>query len=242
MPPLHVAISALSGTTGGPATYGRRLVAALAQRSDLRLSVLTDAPEHFAHCGVEIVEVPTRGGIDRLRWQHLAVPRALRKLEPDVYHDTKNALPWRCPVPAAVTVHDLAYYTCPKTFGLASRWFLRRATRDAARRAAAVIVPSQATADDMATIFPQSRDRLHVIHHGIDPAREVPLAQREATLARLGIDDPFVLHVGTIQARKNVHLVIDGVRRLRTEGFPHRALIVGTPAARASATVKPKPS
>mgnify|MGYP003487930723 CR=1 FL=1 len=50
------------------------------------------------------VPVPMGGGIDRLRWQHVAVPRALRKLAPDVYHDTKNALPFGLCVPAVVTM------------------------------------------------------------------------------------------------------------------------------------------
>jgi len=224
---VHVAIAVLSGTTGGPATYGRRLTAALAQLDDLRVTVLTDAPEHFAHAGLETVHLPTRGGIDRLRWQHVAVPRALRKLAPDVYHDTKNALPMRCPTPAVVTVHDLAYYTRPETFGWASRWFLRSATRNAVRRAACIVVPSEATAADVRRVFPRAQDRVHVIPHGIDQAPTIDAETLAAVRTRLGLPDHYVLHVGTIQARKNVDLVIAGVRQLRERGLPHRAVIVG---------------
>ena len=227
MPPLHVAIAVLSGTTGGPATYGRRLVPGLAELDDVRISVLTDAPDHFSDSGADVVAVPTRGGLDRLRWQHIAIPRELRRLRPDVYHDTKNALPRRLPCPAAVTVHDLAYFTRPETFGLASRWFLRAATRSAVRRAAGVIVPSQATADDVAEVFPHAAARTHVIHHGIDPAPALDAAAAGAARQRLGLPEHYVLHVGTIQARKNVDLVIAGVRTLRAEGKPHRAVIVG---------------
>ncbi|MFN9277346.1 MAG: glycosyltransferase [Planctomycetota bacterium] len=100
---LHVAIAALCGPVGGPATYARRLGAALAARDDVRVSVLTDRPGDFP--GVEVVPLPTRGGVDRLRWQYVAVPRAVRRLRPDVFHDTKNALPFLLPCPAAVTVH-----------------------------------------------------------------------------------------------------------------------------------------
>ena len=238
MPPLHVAIAVLSGTTGGPATYGRRLITELARTEDLRVSVLTDRPEHFSATGLEIVDLPMRGGVDRLRWQYGALPHSLRRLAPDVFHDLKNALPRRCPCPAAVTVHDLAYYARPETFGRLSRWFLRLATKTAVRRSAAVIVPSQATAADVTRVFPDSAGRVHVIHHGIDPAPDLEAARRADTRARLGLPEHYVLHVGTIQARKNVDVVIDAVRRLRARGLPHRAVVVGRKGWLAAAAMR----
>jgi len=235
---LHVAISVLSGTTGGPATYGRRLVEALAPRSDVRVTVLTDHPDRMEVPGVDVVAVPMRGGVDRLRWQHLAIPRALRAVAPDVYHDTKNALPFGLRVPATVTVHDLAYHTVPKTFGVVSRTFLRAATRHAVHRARAIVVPSHATATDLLRIHPETLGRVHVVPHGIDPAAPVAAADLAAVRARLGLPERFVLHVGTIQARKNVDLVVAGVRALRQRGLPHRAVIVGRRGWLADAAIR----
>jgi glycosyltransferase involved in cell wall biosynthesis len=226
MAELHVAIAVLAGTIGGPATYGSRLVAALAARGDLKLTVLTDAPDRFGP-GLEVCALPMRGGLDRLRWQYWTLPRALRRLRPDVYHDTKNALPFGLLQPAVVTVHDLAYHTVPQSFGRASRWFLQRATQDAVRRAAAIVVPSAATARDLGQWYPQSVGRVHVVPHGIDPAPALAPAELAAVRRRLGLPEPFVLHVGTVQARKNVDLVVDGVRLLRQRGLPHRCVVVG---------------
>lgn len=228
MAPLHVAIAVLCRTTGGPATYGVRLVQALAERDDVRLTVLTDEPAPFAALrGVACVHLPMRPGLDRLRWQYLALPKALRTVRPDVYHDTKNALPLALRVPAVVTVHDLAYHTVPESFGFWSRTFLRRATADAVRRAASIVVPSQATADDLRRFHPRSNDRVHVVPHGIDAAPTVSAAARAEVRTRLGLPEHFVLHVGTVQARKNVDLVVDAVRLLRQRGLPHRAVVVG---------------
>lgn len=224
---LHVAIAVLGGTTGGPATYGRRLVEALRAHGGAKLTVLTDTPAAFASLGVDVVPLPMRGGIDRLRWQYWALPRALRRLRPQVYHDTKNALPLGLSCPSAVTVHDLAYHTVPGSFGWASRTFLRAATRHAVRVARAVIVPSHATAADLRRVHPECSDRLHVVPHGIDPAPTLPAAMLDAARARLGLPERYVLHVGTVQARKNVDLVVAGVRLLRARGGQHRAVIVG---------------
>lgn len=235
---LHVAIAVLCGSTGGPATYGRRLVAALAARGDTRLSVLTDEPAAFPTSGVDVVHLPMRGGLDRLRWQYRAIPRALRQLRPDVYHDTKNALPFGLRCPAAVTVHDLAYHTVPESFGFASRAFLKWATADAVRRAAAVIAPSEATASDLRRFHPGCGGKVHVVPHGIDPAPALPAPTLDAARARLQLPERFVLHVGTIQARKNVDLVVDGVRLLRDRGFPHRTVVVGRKGWLAAAALR----
>ncbi|MCB9884960.1 MAG: glycosyltransferase family 4 protein [Planctomycetes bacterium] len=237
MPKLHVAIAVVAGTTGGPATYGRRLCAALAEHDDVRITVLTDAPAAFDAGGVDVVEVPMRGGVDRLRWQYRALAKAVARLRPDVYHDTKNALPFGLQVPSVVTVHDLAYHTVPGTFPWASRTFLRLATRHAVRRAARIVVPSAATANDLVRIHPGTQGRVDVVPHGIDAFVRPTDAQLAEVRARLALPEHFVLHVGTIQARKNVDLVIAGVRQLRAEGLPHLAVIVGREGWRAGAAL-----
>jgi len=229
MPRLHAAIAVLCGPTGGPATYGRRLVQSLAALGDpdLELTVLTDRPGEFAAGTVRVVDLPMRPGLDRLRWQYVALPRALRRVRPQVYHDTKNALPFGLCCPAVVTVHDLACRTVPGTFGRWSRLFLRLATQDAVRRARAVVVPSAATARDVARFHPAAASRVHVVPHGIDPATPVAARQLAEVRARLGLPAAYVLHVGTLQARKHVEFVVQGVRALRREGLPHRAVLVG---------------
>ncbi len=237
MPKLHIAIAVVAGTTGGPATYGRRLCAALAERDAVRITVLTDAPAAFDGAGLDVVDVPMRGGIDRLRWQYHALAKVVNQLRPDVYHDTKNALPFGLRVPSVVTVHDLAYHTVPGTFPWASRTFLRQATRHAVRRAARIVVPSAATANDLQRIHPATRGRVDVVPHGIDAFVRPADAQLAEVRQRLALPERFVLHVGTLQARKNVDLMIAGVRQLRAEGLPHRAVIVGREGWRAGAAL-----
>jgi len=225
---LRVAIGVLCGTVGGPASYGKRLVAELAERPDVRLTVLTDDAAAFARTPrIDVVALPMRGAFDRLRWQYVALGKALRKVAPDIYHDTKNALPFGVRVPAVVTVHDLAYHTVPDSFGIASRTFLKWATRHAVKNAHAVVVPSQATARDVARFHPAHAHKVHVVPHGIDPAPTIAPPVLAEARTRLRLPAHFVLHVGTVQARKNVDLVVDGVRALRARGFPHHCVLIG---------------
>jgi glycosyltransferase involved in cell wall biosynthesis len=222
---MHVALGALCGVTGGPSTYALRLAEALAARSDLNLTVLTDEPSRFGHLRAAVVEVKGAGGIGRIPWQHVRLPRALRALRPDLYHDTKNALPCRLPVPGVVTVHDLAHLRCPETFGLASRLFLRISTADAVKRARIVVVPSESTARDLAELLPASKGKVRVVPHGIAPLPEPSPGALERMRAQ--VKGPFVLHVGTIQQRKNVDLLVRAMRLLRAEGIAHRVVLAG---------------
>lgn len=226
--PLHVAVGVLAGVVGGPASYARRLIDALVRLPDApRVSVLCDSRRALDLEVCDVIEVPMRGGIDRLRWQHFALPAAIHRLAPDLYHDTKNALPRRLRVPGVVTIHDLAYHTVPETFGFWSRRFLRWSTTDAARRAQGILVPSQATAADLARIHPFTRAKTVVVPHGIDPPRQLSAERRTQLHTELRLPARYVLHVGTLQARKNVDRLIRAVRSLRAREADLRCVLVG---------------
>src|SRR3954447_26634334 len=100
--------------------------------------------------GVEVAEIAGRVGrhLDpaaEAAWQ-ARLARAARGA--DVLH---HPLPAWAPtrVPQVVTVHDLAFLAVPSCFKPRFRAVAARTHRFAARRAAAVIVPSAATAADV---------------------------------------------------------------------------------------------
>ncbi|NTV23996.1 MAG: glycosyltransferase family 4 protein, partial [Nanoarchaeota archaeon] len=81
-----------------------------------------------------------------------------------LYHGTKNVLPWRCSVPAVVTVHDLAVYAWPETFAWPQRVHFRLCVPTSVARAARVIADSTHARDDLI-------GRFH-----LDPARSATRA------------------------------------------------------------------
>jgi glycosyltransferase involved in cell wall biosynthesis len=179
------------------------LALALAERDDLDLVVLTDQPSVFQ--GIETVRL--KG--PRPLADHWGVPGILRRLKPDVYHNTKNALPLRTPVPAVVTLHDLAYHHFPETFGPFSRLYLKWHHEHAANRADRVIAVSEHAKRDMIEVLGLSADGIDVIHHGVAPAFREPAGEAPDLPA------PYVLSVGTIQARKNLDVLVQAVARVR---------------------------
>src|SRR5262245_15797313 len=109
------------GIVGGPATYARELVAALVGQGGHEYVVFTDRPELFEG-DVKAVHVPLRTTYGQVTWDHVRLPGLLATERVDLYHGTKNILPWRLHVPAVVTVHDLAVYAHPDTFAWPQRW------------------------------------------------------------------------------------------------------------------------
>jgi len=201
---IRLALHALAGPRGGPRTYGVALAHALARTGAVDLVVLTDSPEAFG-------DLPTVRLTGPRPWaDHVQVPRILRRLAPHLYHNTKNALPWRLPCPGVVTMHDLAYHHFPETFGTLSRGYLRAVHRDAARRAARVIAVSRHAKQDLVTTLGLAPERVDVIYHGVGEEfhrHARPLAHRA--------EPPYVLSVGTIQARKNLDVLVQAVALLR---------------------------
>lgn len=103
------------------------------------------------------------------------------------------------------TFHDLFFmsgdYSTPDF-----RQRFTRLAREAAERADLIICVSAFTAGQVASLLGVARDRLRVIHHGVHLPASLT-APRE----------PVVLHVGAIQRRKNVPVLIEAFE----EAAPH---------------------
>jgi len=207
---MRVAIGAVTGTIGGPATYAIELVKALVSGfPGDEFVVLTDKADAFAGL-CEVRALPMRSPWEQPLWDHLRVPLALRREPFDLYHGTKSVVPRHGPTPAVVTIHDLASYVMPETFRMVQRFHLAWETPWALVRARAVLVPSESTASDVKRLFPASTASVVVTPEA--PAAGLRPASVDAVAAwreRRGIDKPACGYLGTIQPRKNLDLLVD---------------------------------
>ncbi len=137
--------------------------------------------------GVRTVAAP-RG---RLRRQ-LALPRLLRALAADVLHSPVAAVPLRAPCPTIATVHDLPWLHVEA--GETTSTWRRFATARSLRAAAAVLAPSQFTANDaQALLGDAAAARVRVVPHGtaVGPRPDAAaLAARRGPFLALGDDRP----------------------------------------------------
>ncbi|HEX6548803.1 MAG TPA: glycosyltransferase family 1 protein [Candidatus Dormibacteraeota bacterium] len=113
--------------------------------------------------------------------------------------------------PAVVFVHDLAFRLRPGEVPWQQRAYLGYVLPRSLSQAAAIVVPSRATRDDLLAAYRLAEDRVHVVPEA--PAR---MGDEPGALPA-GVQPPFLLSVATIEPRKNYPRLVGAYRRLRDE-------------------------
>jgi glycosyltransferase involved in cell wall biosynthesis len=133
-----------------------------------------------------------------LAWTHVELPRRARGC--DLLHHPLPAFSRGFRGPQVVTVHDLAFVRVPECFNARFRTVAAIRHRAAARAAAAVVVPSEATAADVRSRWGVSPV---VALHG--PGQAIASNRGEAR---------HFLYVGDEEPRKNLARLREAVRRV----------------------------
>jgi glycosyltransferase involved in cell wall biosynthesis len=162
---------------------------------DVRAANLRERPLKAPSRVVE--PMANRFGIPRVEWSAGAFDALLA---------TNFIPPATASREVVMVVHDLAFEVLgePVASHLNDRWH-RRFDRWLGR-AAAVVVPSVSTRDDLVARHPVAPGKVHVVALGVDVdafAPPSPVAVEEAR-DRFGIDRPYALFIGGVDPRKNL--------------------------------------
>jgi len=215
-------VTAVPANPSGAGRYTIDLAAALSRRDDVRLTFVSrrnDAARWEALSPEAVVVADAPGSRPmRLAWEQARLPRLLRGLQPpvQVHHSPHYTIPESSQLPTVVTVHDLTFFDHPEWHERGKVALFRRAIRVAARHAEAVVCVSRATADRLAELCP-ALGQVRVIPHGVDLSRFTPdpgASDDTAALAALGVREPFVAFVGTIEPRKDVPTLVKAFDRM----------------------------
>jgi glycosyltransferase involved in cell wall biosynthesis len=209
---LHVALDAnvLEAPWGGIPKHVHRVVSELVARGD-RVDLLVNLRRWESPIpGARAVPLRLRG---RGLWRDLAVPLWAARNRPDVLWAPETILPHRIGVPTVVTVHDLAPLLFPDTKPPQVERAFRTSVPRSVRHATRVICVSEATASDVAERW--GVEGAAVIGNGVDEAFKPGDAEAERRWAsrELGVEGPFVLHVGSLEPRKGLDVLIAAAGR-----------------------------
>jgi glycosyltransferase involved in cell wall biosynthesis len=158
-------------------------------------------------------------------WWHVRTAQAANR-ECDVFLSTNSYLTcWMLSIPGVPIVYDLAPFEPSMRPNRRSAVIERLTLGRAARRAAALVAISHATARALAERFPTTAARTVVAPLGVAPTLDAPLDPAEAA----ALPPPgFVLAVGTLEPRKNLPRLVEAYASLGAEvRARHRLVVVG---------------
>jgi len=207
----------------GTERYAREIIRAVLQLAPqhhyrLYLRDPVDEAAHTAFTGrsVELVHIAQQ----RL-WTHVGLAREIEQRPPDVLFIPSHVMPFRHafrkPAPVVVGVHDLGYRLFPDTHPFKQRVYLDLTTGFAARFADGLAAVSEATRQDLIRLYHANAAKIVVTHEGVlalPPVSEPECAQVRQKFD-LPMQQPFFLHVGTLQPRKNLRRLLMAFAQLR---------------------------
>jgi len=236
---IYIDIAAAVHGRAGLGRYAESLARALVARDPARFALFFNRGGEVTPPGAlaGLEAIPTRcvragykpwrmavwlGQLARLSFDRL-LPGA------ELYHATEHLLMPLRRVPTVLTVHDLIFHIFPQHHKRLNYWYLNAALPLYCRRASAVIAVSEATKADLVRLYGLDPAKITVVHEAAEPHFTPALPdQVQAVRARYQLPDRYLLHVGTIEPRKNLDRLLDALHRLRAGGEDVRLVIVGS--------------
>jgi len=252
---MRVAINALGlhERSTGAGRYTYHLLAALGRvdgvNEYLALSPyeekeLPDAPSTFAF---ERAPVGALGKgnehLARALFEQRIFPATAKRAGAKLIHIPYFAPPLRAAgIPTIVTISDVLPLRWPQYRGAPAAQAYSLLTARAARHAAAVIAFSEHARSEISALLDIPSERVHVIPPATEPRfRPASSAAQAAAREKYGLSERFILHVGGLDMRQNLELLIGAFASIYNEiGDPDLSLfIAGDPQRLGSSALYP---
>ena len=141
----------------------------------------------------------------RVLWDQVILPLQAARSGATLLHASGGTMPIVRTLPTVVTVHDMAWLRVQGHTRPYARAYFGALQSRAYRRAAAVVCDSHFSAGEYAELV-DPKAAVDVVHPGVDA--------RFTAIARRPDDAPFALVTGTVEARKNLLVLIEALPAL----------------------------
>ncbi len=182
--------------------------------------------EHSAY------QVRISKGIFKAFWRSFSIVKQLKKEQIELYHGLSHELPigiQKSGIKSVVTIHDLIFKVYPETYPFIDRIIYNWKFRHSCQQADKIIAISNNTKQDIIHYYNINPDKIEVIYQACQPLYYTLTdpSTHPAILKQYHIPTQYLLYVGTVQARKNLKLIIQAYQYL-PEALKLPIVIVGS--------------
>ena len=204
------------------------------------------APQHdyFLYSNTDI-KLPSLNGSFRKRIDHRFswCPGALwfkgrsgelaRRDRVDVFWSTATMLPFWLPPNAlkVVTVYDLVWVRCPETTTSYNLFLHKMWARKSLIDANYIVVISETVKEELVRTLGVPREKIRLVYPGVSERYKVQDRSKAAAYIskKYGVPERYIATVGIVHPRKNLGLLVETLRILKTSGELNYPLLVGGP-------------
>ncbi len=221
---IYIDISAAVHSKAGLGRYSENLAAALLADQPERYGLFynqgrdgtfpaglpPDTPQRHVSYGYK----PWRMAV----WLAHLAGVSFNRLVPEaaLFHSTEHLLMPLHSIPTVLTVHDLIYELFPAYHKGLNYAYLSRAMPLYCERATAIIAVSQATKRDLVKLYGVDPAKVTVVYEAAATHFQPPAPARIDTVRRTyDLPERYLIHVGTIEPRKNLMRLLDAFHLLR---------------------------
>lgn len=233
---ITIDISAAVHSRAGLGRYSERLAQALIARQPGRFGLFynrgrngrfpANLPTNVPRRSVQLSYKPWRMAVLLAHLSHIGFNRLLPDTE--LFHSTEHLLMPLRGVPTVLTVHDLIFELFPAYHKKLNYWYLHTAMPRFCRRADAIIAVSEASKRDVVQRYGINPAKIHVVYEAASAHFRPPTVEQIVQARRVyALPEQFLVHLSTIEPRKNLARLLDALQILRRTWSALGLVLVG---------------
>jgi len=193
---------------------------------------LFDRPYHpqFIFCEniiPVIVNPPARHPLLWYIWLEFMVPRALKKIKPDIFLSPDGFVPLTLKIPVITVIHDINFHHRPLDLPFSSRWYYTHFFPKFAAKAIGIATVSEYSKYDISKAYHINPNKIEVVYNGSHElykpvSKELQISVKEQYS---GGSDYFIF-IGSLHPRKNIDGLLKGFDIFKQKSLSDFKLII----------------